>query len=139
MKLGVFDAEGLPLGFYDPDVHGDAIPESAIKITDEQWSELVHYQGVRKWENGQVVVHTPPLAAAPARLFSKRKLFGAMTDSQYATFLEHQAQQSPRMPAVFTAATELSESDPDWPQFLELMQGAYGKAEAARLLSEAEV
>jgi len=55
MKYAIFDENGFPIAFYDPDIH-DVIPPEAIPITDEQWQEFILNQGRRKWnfEKGQV-------------------------------------------------------------------------------------
>jgi len=62
MKYAIFDEQGFPKAFYSPDIHGDNIPEEAIKITEEQWEEFINNQGRRKWdfEKQQVVEYVPP-------------------------------------------------------------------------------
>ncbi len=85
-KFAIFDADGFPAAFYSPAVHGErlvpihgdpgedgnadivgyqpnpacTIPADAIEISDEIWMEFLTYQGLRRWENGQIVVHVPP-------------------------------------------------------------------------------
>lgn len=50
MKYTTLDANGVPNGFYSPEVHGrlgeagSRIPSTAIEITDEQWEELLEKQ-----------------------------------------------------------------------------------------------
>ena len=41
MKYAVFNEKGLPIAFYDPNIHKDRIPSNAIQITDEVWKELL--------------------------------------------------------------------------------------------------
>ena len=60
MKFAIFNAGGTPSAFYSVEIHGDAIPAGAIQITEEQWLEFINNQGLRKWENGEVVEYTPP-------------------------------------------------------------------------------
>ncbi|TDE17727.1 tail fiber assembly protein [Dyadobacter psychrotolerans] len=71
IKYGVFDEDGLPLAYYSTDVHDD-IPEESIKLTDEQWLDLVNNAGLRKWDNGSVVEHIPAPPTMEERLVSIR-------------------------------------------------------------------
>lgn len=71
--------------------------------------------------------------------YSKRRLFGAMTDEQYDLFEQTEASQNKRRRRIFQEAMELSEDDPDWPDFLELMETTYGADEARRLLEFARL
>lgn len=41
MKYATIDDARRPTGFYESEVHGDAIPEGAVEITEEQWRQLV--------------------------------------------------------------------------------------------------
>lgn len=52
------DTEGFPTAFYDNRLISE-IPNDAINITPEQYTELVDNSGLRRWENGEVVEHTP--------------------------------------------------------------------------------
>lgn len=59
------DAEGRVLGFYTPEIHGDAIPEAAIEISDEihaAW--LADTQGQR-WNGEALEPCAPPPAPPP--------------------------------------------------------------------------
>jgi hypothetical protein len=77
-----------------------------------------------------------PSPPAP-RVFSKRKLFLALTDAEYAIFEAIEAQQPARDRRAFAEATELNEGDDDWPQFLGLMHAAYGEERMAAILDAA--
>jgi len=52
MKYGVFNEKGLPKAFYDSEIH-KIIPSKAIKITDEQWQNLI--TGNKILKDGQVI------------------------------------------------------------------------------------
>jgi hypothetical protein len=90
----------------------------------------------------QVVIHQDqvwfpdPVPARP-RIFSKRKLFLALTDAEYDTFAGIEAQQSARDRRAFSEVVELNEADADWPQFLGLLQYAYGETRVAEILDAA--
>lgn len=47
-KFADVDADGFVLGFYDDDIHGDAVPEGAVPITDEAWGILLEGQTAGK-------------------------------------------------------------------------------------------
>lgn len=83
----------------------------------------------------EIAAYVPP--PGPPRRYSKRQLFGAMTDAEYDLFQQAEAQQSERKRAVFRHATELAENDADWSEFLALMTAAYGEARSAELLEAA--
>ncbi|OLP44166.1 DUF4376 domain-containing protein [Rhizobium oryziradicis] len=63
MKLAQFNADGLPLAFYDSEINADALPQDAIEITDDQWLELISHQGRRRFQDGEVVEYQPPAPA----------------------------------------------------------------------------
>lgn len=58
-KFATF-TDSLPTGFYDPAIHGDAIPSDAVEITDAQWQEFLAHPHLRKWDGSKVVVYDPP-------------------------------------------------------------------------------
>ncbi len=61
MIFAVFASSGAPTAFYSVALHGDAIPEDAIEITELQWREFIENPGLRKWVDGEVVVVEPSL------------------------------------------------------------------------------
>lgn len=103
------DADGIPLAFYDEEVHGPKvlnipdpdfqptednpeppfievpnpdcrIPEDAAPISSEVWAELLQYPGLRKFIDGEVVVHTPlPPSAQQIALGQILELEGQIT------------------------------------------------------------
>jgi hypothetical protein len=58
-KFATFE-DGFPTGFYDPAIHGEAIPSDAVEITDYQWLEFLDNPGLRKWDGSGVVTYDPP-------------------------------------------------------------------------------
>lgn len=56
MKYGIFDDIGLPIGFYDTQLHGTPgedgciIPDEASLLTDAQWAEFIENTGERIWD-----------------------------------------------------------------------------------------
>ncbi|MEW6612717.1 MAG: DUF4376 domain-containing protein [Pseudomonadota bacterium] len=48
MKHAEFDQAGTIVGYYADDIHiPDQIPQNTISITDEEWSDCIHFPG--KW------------------------------------------------------------------------------------------
>ncbi|QTG13053.1 DUF4376 domain-containing protein [Agrobacterium tumefaciens] len=72
MKFGIFDALGLPLGFYDSEFHGENIPEDAVEISDAQWQDFLENMGRRKWANGEVIEYVSSIIA-PENVDSERE------------------------------------------------------------------
>jgi hypothetical protein len=81
------------------DLHNISLMEEIASRAHDRWAQLI---------NDKVVVRSLPSAAAPARVFSKRKLFGAITDAQYDAFEAAETQQAGQKRAVFRHATEFS-------------------------------
>lgn len=63
MKYATFDADGFLVAFYDDEIN--VIPEGAVRITDEQWRDLLNHQGFRRWDGADVVAYDPPTPAEP--------------------------------------------------------------------------
>jgi hypothetical protein len=55
MKYTIFDEKGLPIAFYDKEIHKNMIPQEAIEISDEFWLEFINNQGKRAYINGQII------------------------------------------------------------------------------------
>jgi ethanolamine utilization microcompartment shell protein EutL len=104
---------------------------SAVVVAEAEhpaaW-EALHSSGV------EIAAFVPPVQH---RVFSKRRLFLALTDDEYATFAAIEAQQPARDRRAFAEATELDEADADFPQFLALMHHAYGEERAVEILDAA--
>lgn len=60
----IFDQDGLPKGFYTPIVHSH-IPHGAVRISKEQWHELIGHKGRRRWDGEKVVEYAPPPCSGP--------------------------------------------------------------------------
>jgi len=54
-----FDEAGNITGFYVDDIHGDAIPETAIPITVEEWQTYAAASHLYKLDNGTIREKTP--------------------------------------------------------------------------------
>lgn len=82
-------------------------------------------------------------AALPAPVavtrYSKRALFAAMTDDEYAVFAAVEAQQPPRSRRIFAEAQELIDCDQDFGLFEALMSSAFGDDRAAALIEAARL
>ena len=59
MKHVVIDAEGFPSAFYDPAIHGEDVPSSAIQIGEDIWRELIENPGRRRLIEGNLVPYDP--------------------------------------------------------------------------------
>ena len=53
MRYAIFDQSGKPTAFYEEDF--PSIPQDAVVITDEQWSELLSDQRLKRFVDGQVI------------------------------------------------------------------------------------
>lgn len=89
MMYAVFDSEGLPAGFYTEAVHGDAIPEHAIAITEEQWLDFLRNPGARRWDGAAVVDYSPtplPISGEAVNAERARRIVaGKVIDGVYVT------------------------------------------------------
>jgi hypothetical protein len=73
------DEDGRPIAFYDSEIHGDAIPEDTVEITEESWREALAHPGRRRLSEGGEVVEcdppeAPPVDAEAARAFVDGRL-----------------------------------------------------------------
>lgn len=91
----IFDASGLPQGFWSDDVYppgtdgsvNPAIPAAALTITDAQRAEFLAHPGLRQWVNGAVQPYAPPLApcTTPVRAAGLSALLDPLSPTQRAT------------------------------------------------------
>jgi len=99
-KYAVFDKQGFPKAFYDREIHGDAIPQEAIPISDEQWLEFINNQGRRKWdfEKKQVIPYEPQVSVSEMKqlvdALRKAKLRSLLSQTDYIFFKFQEAQIS---------------------------------------------
>lgn len=71
-KYAIFNADGFPTAFYDPEINVNQIPTNAVEITEAQWLEFINNNGLRKFINESVVVYIPAPPMAQPRLVPKR-------------------------------------------------------------------
>lgn len=64
-KYAQFSQEGLPLGFYDDDVHL-VIPAGAVAITEAQWKYFLDNTGKSQWNGTDAVPRVVTLGEAKA-------------------------------------------------------------------------
>ncbi|WP_036567660.1 hypothetical protein [Brucella rhizosphaerae] len=56
-----FDENGFVTGFYPDDVWPEGYPVECVEITQDQYGELLEFQGLRKWNGSRVIEYTPPI------------------------------------------------------------------------------
>jgi hypothetical protein len=104
MKWATLDPDGLPSGFYHPDVHPELFEQvgdelrprgpiaAAVPVSDEDWQDLVSHPGRRRIENGRVVAIEPPPLAPDAQAEADRALLReVMLRDQLEAWIEHRA------------------------------------------------
>ena len=137
MYKAVFDEAGLPLGFYSTEVHGDAIPENAVDLTDEQWSEFIENQGARQWRNGQVVEYSPPdiEQPQPVIIVPAVALWERMSQSEAEQVEAVMATKPFRTRQIFLTANTFRSDHELWPLLEQMATDLFGEERAAELLS----
>ncbi|WP_454622784.1 hypothetical protein [Brucella anthropi] len=137
MYKAVFDVTGLPLGFYSTEVHGDAIPENAVDVTEEQWSEFIENQGARRWRNGQVVEYSPPVIEQPEPVIivPAVTLWERLTEAEADQVNEAMATQSFRTRQIFRTANTFRSDHELWPLLKIMAVDLFGEERASDLLS----
>lgn len=133
MKFGAFDAEGFPLAFYSDDIHTD-IPAEAVQITDEQWSEFINNQGLRRWVNGEVVVYDPPAPEPVAQRIEWGSLIRAMTNEEASAFDAAVQAADARFRWLIQKTAYIATDDPDYPTLKAAFDAAYGQERSDELL-----
>lgn len=88
------------------------IPPDAIEITDEQWQELLTYQGRRRWIDGQIVEHAPPPPPPPPVIVSD--MFNRMTDNEAEALDTAMMGEALRIRRNWTTAQVIQPSDDIW-------------------------
>ena len=59
------DAEGRARGFYTPEIHGDAIPEGAVEISDEIHAAWLADTARQRWNGEALEACVPPQPPPP--------------------------------------------------------------------------
>lgn len=60
MMLALFTEGGLRAAFFVPEIHGGAIPDGVVEITNEQWQDWLSNPGRRRWDGAGVVPYERP-------------------------------------------------------------------------------
>ncbi len=99
-----------------------------------------HRRMIAEWEakGNTIAPYVAPVEKPQPKRYSKKLLFEAMTEAEYAKFESYETQHSKREARMFREATELNEADEGFAKVLGLMQAAYGEDRAAELLAAAE-
>lgn len=103
------DAEGRALGFYTPEIHGDAIPEGAVEISDEIHAGWLVDTARQRW-NGQALEPCDPPPAPPPQPVTDVSFWQFMMAAWKLNFITHAealaAVQARIMPPAFVLAIE---------------------------------
>ena len=101
------DAEGRVLGFYTPDIHGDAIPEGAVEISAEIHAAWLVDTARQRW-NGEALEPCDPPPAPPPPPVTDVSFWQFMSAARDLHFITHEealaAVQSRIMPPAFAEA-----------------------------------
>ena len=145
MKFALFDASGMPQGFYADDVQGPrllddgtpnpAYPDGVVEITDEQWLDLISNQGARRWVDGTVVAFEPPAPPPTPVYIQKVDIWRRATDAEAEKLVALLGQQSIRLQRMFSDATVISSADEMWPTLLGGITQLLGADRAKALLA----
>lgn len=96
---------------------------------------------VEAWvaEGNTIAPYVAPVVVPPPARYSKKRLFEAMTEAEYDTFEQTEAQQPAKDRRVFREAQELDAADPGFARFEGLLVQVYGAERAAEMLADAEL
>ena len=84
--FATIDAAGRATGFYHPDIHGDAIPDGAVPISDATHAAWVLDTVGQRWNGGALEPCDPPPAPVVVpRQISRRQLLLAMAGTRLIT------------------------------------------------------
>ncbi|MCA3339776.1 MAG: hypothetical protein INF90_14755 [Roseomonas sp.] len=104
------DAEGRALGFYAPEIHGDAIPEGAVEISDEIHAAWLVDTARQRWNGEGLEPCDPPPAPPPPppQPVTDVSFWQFMMAAWKLDFITHEealaAVRSRTMPAAFAQA-----------------------------------
>jgi hypothetical protein len=107
------DPEGRVRGFYAPEIHGDAIPEGAIEISEAVYADWLTDTARQRWNGEALEACDPPPPPAP-RPVTDVSFWQFMMAAWKAGFITHEealaAVRSRIMPAAFALVlSDLSE------------------------------
>jgi hypothetical protein len=101
------DAEGRALGFYTPDIHGDAIPEGALEISAEIHAAWLVDTARQRW-NGEALEPCDPPPPPPPPPVTDVSFWQFMMAAWKLDFITHEealaAVRSRTMPTAFVTA-----------------------------------
>lgn len=137
MTKAVFNTDGIPLGFYSEEIHGENIPADAIEITDEQWLDLLAGCGRRAWRDGEVVDVEPHLVEVPepVTVVYGVDLWSRMTDAEADQVGAAIAEQPFRVRKIFETANSYRSDHELWPLLVQIATTLFGEERAAQILA----
>lgn len=101
------DADGRALGFYTPDIHGDAIPEGAVEISAEIHAAWLVDTARQRW-NGEALEPCDPPPPPPPPPVTDVSFWQFMMAAWKLNFITHEealaAVRSRTMPPAFVTA-----------------------------------
>lgn len=130
-----FSDEGFPTGFYPSDIWSVGYPETAIEITESQYSELLRNQGTRKFVNDEVVEFTPP-PIDPVTVLPAVTLWERMTDAEAEQVNAAMATHPFRTRQIFTTANTFRSDHELWPLLVQMATDLFGEERAEELLAD---
>ena len=137
MTKAVFNADGIPLGFYNEEIHGENIPADAVEITNEQWLDLLAGCGRRAWRDGEIVDVEPPVTEVPesVTVVYGVDLWSRMTEDEADQVGGAMAEQSFRVRKIFETANSYRSDHELWPLLVQLATTLFGEERAAQILA----
>ena len=105
--FAAIDTEGRALGFYTPEIHGDAIPEGAVEISDEIHAAWLADTAGQRW-NGEALEPCDPPPPPPPPPVTDVSFWQFMMAAWKLNFITHPqalaAVQARTMPPAFALA-----------------------------------
>jgi hypothetical protein len=126
--------------FPEPPVIGEKhnpdclIPAEAIEITDVQWSEFLENQGLRKWENGGVVLYEPPVVEQ-VKILPAVTLWERMSNDEADQVKAAMETQPFRLGQIFLTANTFRSDHELWPLLEQMATELFGVERASELLA----
>lgn len=135
--FGVFDENGLPLGFYSSDLHGENVPADAVAITEAQWIDLLEGGGNRAWKDGQIIDFEPPNAETPdpVTVVYSVDLWSRMTDDEADQVGAAMSEQPFRIRKIFETANSYRSDHELWPLLVQIATTLFGDERAEQILA----
>lgn len=85
-----FDADGLPAALFNEDAYppgedgsvNPGIPADAVELSADQWTEIIHNQGHRRWDGSELHPYTPPPPLPPVAYMTGKDVIDGMSRVQ---------------------------------------------------------